>query len=378
MNPIKSITFGLDPSAPPAFLLDWELTKKCNLDCSYCAIGEFGGHDNSTQHPPLEECVKSIDFMYEYVDLYMQYRKESNRKVVLNVDGGESLVHPDILKILELVKQKYQQYKDRWELTITCTTNGIVGTRMWSKIIPYIDEFIVSYHPENIPKQKEQYKKNILQLKKINKSFKCVMLMHNDKEMFDDVERMVQYCKDNSLPFFLKRLDNTEEQWAYTGKQFEKIQANFTGNEVDGSDEKVLSIAKGRACCGGRKMCVNGNYKENLLYINKQGFKGWNCSVNWYFLFLRQYNGKVYSSTKDCLTNVTTNRVEPLGNIDNYQVMLDTLRTQLETKTMPVIKCVKDICVCGYCAPKATTESDLNELLKYRIDIDVLNYAKSD
>jgi len=377
MNPIKSITFGLDPSAPPAFLLDWELTKKCNLDCSYCAIGEFGGHDNSTQHPPLAECVKSIDFMYEYVDLYMQYRKESNRKVVLNVYGGESLVHPDILKILELVKQKYQQYKDRWELTITCTTNGIVGTRMWSKIIPYIDEFIVSYHPENIPKQKEQYKKNILQLKKINKSFKCVMLMHNDKEMFDDVERMVQYCKDNSLPFFLKRLDNTEEQWAYTGKQFQKIQANFTGNEVDESDEKVLSIAKGRACCGGRKMCVNGNYKENLLYINKQGFEGWNCSVNWYFLFLRQYNGKVYSSTKDCLTSVTTNRVEPLGNINNYQVMLDTLRTQLETKTMPVIKCVKDICVCGYCAPKATTESDLNELLKYRIDIDVLNYVKS-
>tara|TARA_R110000787_G_C13359198_1_gene439898 strand:- start:468 stop:1217 length:750 start_codon:yes stop_codon:yes gene_type:complete len=249
---------------------------------------------------------------------------------------------------------------------------------MWSKIIPHIDEFIVSYHPENIPKQKEQYKKNILQLKKINKRFKCVMLMHNDKKMFNDVENMVQYCKDNNLPFFLKRLDNTEEQWAYTGKQFQKIQANFTSNEVEGSDEKVLSIAKGRACCGGRKMCVNGNYKENLLYINKQGFKDWNCSVNWYFLFLRQYNGKVYSSTKDCLTNVTTNRVEPLGNIDNYQVMLDTLRKQLETKSMPVIKCVKSICVCGYCAPKATTESELNELLKYRIDINVLKYAKSD
>jgi sulfatase maturation enzyme AslB (radical SAM superfamily) len=377
MNPIKSITFGLDPSAPPAFLLDWELTKKCNLDCSYCAIGEFGGHDNSTQHPPIEECVKSIDFMYEYVDLYMQYRKESNRKVVLNVYGGESLVHPQILEILQQVKDKQQKYKHRWELTITCTTNGIVGTRMWSKIIPYIDEFIVSYHPENIPKQKEQYKKNILQLKKINKRFKCVMLMHNDKEMFDDVERMVQYCKDNQLPFFLKRLDNTEEQWAYTGKQFQKIQANFGDNEVEEPDEKVLSISKGRACCGGRKMCVNGNYKENLLYINKQGFKDWHCSVNWYFLFLRQYNGKVYSSTKDCLTNVTTNRVEPLGNIDNYQVMLDTLRTQLETKSMPVIKCVKSICVCGYCAPKAESRVELTGLLKHKIQVSVLKDAES-
>jgi pyruvate-formate lyase-activating enzyme len=377
MNPIKSITFGLDPSAPPAFLLDWELTKKCNLDCSYCAIGEFGGHDNSTQHPPIEECVKSIDFMYEYVDLYMQYRKESNRKVVLNVYGGESLVHPQILEILQQVKDKQQKYKHRWELTITCTTNGIVGTRMWSKIIPYIDEFIVSYHPENIPKQKEQYKKNILQLKKINKRFKCVMLMHNDKEMFNDVERMVQYCKDNQLPFFLKRLDNTEEQWAYTGKQFQKIQANFGDNEVEEPDEKVLSISKGRACCGGRKMCVNGNYKENLLYINKQGFKDWHCSVNWYFLFLRQYNGKVYSSTKDCLTNVTTNRVEPLGNIDNYQVMLDTLRTQLETKSMPVIKCVKSICVCGYCAPKAESRVELTGLLKHKIQVSVLKDAES-
>jgi len=377
MNPVKSITFGLDPSAPPAFLLDWELTKKCNLDCSYCAIGEFGGHDNSTQHPPIEDCVKSIDFMYEYVDLYMQYRKESNRKVVLNVYGGESLVHPDILKILDSVQEKYQQYKDRWELTVTCTTNAIVGDRMWSKIIPHIDEFIVSYHPENIPKQKEQYKKNILELKRLNRRFKCVMLMHNDKEMFADVERMVEFCKQNDLPYFLKRLDNNDDKWAYTGTQFNKINANFN-KEVDSSDKKVLSIAQGRACCGGRKMCVNGNYKENLLYINKQGFKDWYCSVNWYFLFLRQYNGKVYSSTKDCLTNVTTNRVEPLGNINNYQVMLDTLKTQLETNSMPVIKCVKDICVCGYCAPKADTQEEINELLKYRINVGVLNYAKSD
>ena len=377
MNPVKSITFGLDPSAPPSFLLDWELTKKCNLDCSYCAIGEFGGHDNSTQHPPLDECIKSIDFMYRYVDLYMQYRKESNRKVVLNVYGGESLVHPDILKILDSVQEKYQQYKERWELTVTCTTNAIVGDRMWSKIIPHIDEFIVSYHPENIAKQKEQYKKNILELKRLNRRFKCVMLMHNDREMFADVERMVEFCKQNDLPYFLKRLDNKEDKWAYTGTQFNKINTNFS-EEVDTSDEKVLSITQGRACCGGRKMCVNGNYKENLTYINKQGFKDWYCSVNWYFLFLRQYNGKVYSSTKDCLTNVTTNRVEPLGNINNYQVMLETLKTQLETNSMPVIKCVKDICVCGYCAPKADTQEEINELLKYRINTNVLKYAKSD
>ena len=368
MNPVKSITFGLDPSAPPAFLLDWELTKKCNLDCSYCAIGEFGGHDNSTQHPPIEDCVKSIDFMYEYVDLYMQYRKESNRKVVLNVYGGESLVHPDILTILDHVRSKYQQYKDRWELTVTCTTNAIVGDRMWSKIIPHIDEFIVSYHPENIPKQKEQYKKNILELKRLNRRFKCVMLMHNDREMFADVERMVEFCKQNGLPYFLKRLDNNEDKWAYTGTQFNKINANFS-KEVDTSDEKVLSITQGRACCGGRKMCVNGNYKENLTYINKQGFKDWYCSVNWFFLFVQQLTGNVYTN-KDCRTS-TTGRVEPLGRLDNYKEILTTLKKQLDNRSMPVIKCVKDICLCGFCAPKASNIDDFNDLIKRNLSVNI-------
>ena len=68
---IDSIAFALDPANVPSFLLDWEVTKLCNLDCSYCSTGLEGGQDNNTKHPPLEECLRTIDFMYEYVDLYM-------------------------------------------------------------------------------------------------------------------------------------------------------------------------------------------------------------------------------------------------------------------------------------------------------------------
>ena len=81
--PIKSIGLALAPNNVPAFLLDWEVTKRCNLDCSYCLTDiETGGHNNTTQHPPLEECLRSIDFMYEYVDLYMEHKKSSQRKVI--------------------------------------------------------------------------------------------------------------------------------------------------------------------------------------------------------------------------------------------------------------------------------------------------------
>ena len=158
MNEVKSIAFALDPTNVPSFLLDWEVTKLCNLDCSYCGIGIDGGHDNSTKHPTLAECLQTIDFMYQYVDLYMQHKKPSQRKVILNVYGGESLFHPDIVEILKECRNRYKPFEHKWHLTITCTTNGVVGENQWRRIVPLIDEFTMSYHSENLHKQKQQYK----------------------------------------------------------------------------------------------------------------------------------------------------------------------------------------------------------------------------
>ena len=84
---IKSIGLAVAPNNTPTFLLDWEVTKKCNLDCSYCGVGIDGGHENTIPHPILDDCLKSIDFMYEYVDLYMEHKKPTQKKVILNVYG---------------------------------------------------------------------------------------------------------------------------------------------------------------------------------------------------------------------------------------------------------------------------------------------------
>jgi MoaA/NifB/PqqE/SkfB family radical SAM enzyme len=102
---------AIDPSNRISFLLDWELTLKCNLDCSYCSSGLYGGHDNSIQHPPKDKCIQALEFMFEYVDLYMQHKPKGLRYVVLNVYGGESLHHPDIVTILQAVRQCYEKYK---------------------------------------------------------------------------------------------------------------------------------------------------------------------------------------------------------------------------------------------------------------------------
>jgi pyruvate-formate lyase-activating enzyme len=372
---IKSIGFALDPTNVPSFLLDWEITKLCNLDCSYCGVGIDGGHDNSTQHPPLDECLKTIDFMYEYVDLYMQYKKSSQRKVILNVYGGESIFHPHIVEILQACKEKYKAYKDRWYLTITCTTNGIIGPKQWEKIVPLIDEFSVSYHSEILPKQRQQYLNNVLYLKEQNKRFKCVIMMHNDPVHFAESEKIVEFCRAHDFRYVTKPLDNTEERWAYTEEQFNKLktfwmntvpvskQNNYKNNldSIEIKNNKVMSIENGRPCCGGRKLSLNNDLKSSVSFVAQQGFKGWYCSVNWFFLFVRQLDGAVYTN-KDCKTS-TTGQVEPLGNLNDYQLILDTLIIQLDNPEPPIIQCVKDICMCGFCAPKAQDLDDYKKLL---------------
>ena len=81
------------------FQVAWESTLKCNLDCSYCG----DGHDNSQKHPSLEESLKTVDFIIEYLNLHMSIKNKNNKFANLNIQGGESIFHPNILEILEFL-----------------------------------------------------------------------------------------------------------------------------------------------------------------------------------------------------------------------------------------------------------------------------------
>lgn len=384
MEDIKSISLALDPTNTPSFLLDWELTKLCNLDCSYCGVGiDYGGHNNDTLHPPKQECIDAIDFMFEYVDLYMQHKKPTQRKVVLNVYGGESLFHPDIVEILQAVRTKYEPYKNNWYLTVACTTNAIVGPTRWEEILPLIDNFTTSYHSENLPKQKELFKANVLRLKELKKPFRAVVMMHNNPVYWDDGVSMIEFLKSHEIDCTPKPLDNVEPEWVYSAEQFTQLKTMWINKVPTKSKEeykkKIIpigidtdthsSIASGRPCCGGRKLSVNDDLKNSMVYVPKQGFKGWSCSVNWFFLYLQQLTGNIYTN-KDCRMS-TSGNYEPLGNINDTNTIIDTLRTQLETDSMPIIVCKKEVCMCGICAPKAESKEEFRKLINRHTTTDV-------
>jgi MoaA/NifB/PqqE/SkfB family radical SAM enzyme len=383
-NEINSIGFALAPDNVPSFLLDWEVTKRCNLDCSYCGTGVDGGHDNSTDHPPLADCLKTIDFMYEYVSLYIQNKKPTQRKVILNVYGGESLFHPNIIEILTAAREKYKPYADQWHLTITTTTNAVVNKSIWKKIILLIDEFTISYHAENLPKQERLFFDNLIETKNQNKRVKCVVMMHTRPELWDKSLNAVEFCKTNNIKYIPKPFDS-DKTLMYNNEQFDYLKNHWaeSSNLVNLKSykerlnnikiqDKTFTLCEGRACCGGRKLSLNNDLKSSVVYVPRQGFKDWYCSVNWFFLFVQQLTGNVYTN-KDCRMRFD-GTIGPIGNMNNYDEILTTLKQQFDSKSMPVIRCAKSICMCGYCAPKAESLDNFKDLINRNVITDVIKY----
>lgn len=376
MSDFKSIEPAIDPSNRISFLLDWELTMKCNLDCSYCPSGLYGGHDNSQAHPSLQSCLDTVNFMFEYVDIYMQRKPRGTRYVILNVYGGESLHHPHIVKILQHIRSVYQEhYRDQWHLTVTTTTNAIINKPKLTKIIPLIDEFTVSYHTNNTDKQKNLFKSNILDICAANKRLKCLVLMHPEPDLFADAEQMISWCEQNNVKFLPKQIDRVGKgHFDYGSKQvfwFDKMYAQKT-YQIDNRmslpslhlDQEINLSSVGRACCGGRSLCKDQAYKNRDFFV-KNKFPDWYCSVNEFFVYIKQVNGEIFTN-KDCKMNFN-GTVGPIGNLNDTRNLLDQLRSQIQQKSRPVIQCKKLQCLCGLCAPKAKHKEDFEHIMeKYR------------
>jgi hypothetical protein len=371
MTEIQVLEPAVDPNNRISFLLDWELTMKCNLDCTYCGVGLYGGHDNSTRHPPLEECLNTIDFMFAYVDLYMRNKPQGIRYVILNVYGGESLHHPDIVNILSNIQQKYIPYSNSWHLTVTTTTNAIISNRKLQQIIPFIDEFTVSYHAENTDKQKQQFKENLLTIAESGKRQKCVVLMHQQPDLFQDAVDMIDWLDQNNIKVLPKQVDGhsgldggkriyNQLQVQWFGKLYKDKTFGAPENLLkDKSDSKLTDM--GRACCGGRQVCANNNFKQRHFYVENK-FPDWYCSVNHFFLFVKQVNGEVFVN-KDCKMNFDGD-VGPIGNLDDTQQILSTLKHHLIADSLPIIQCKKHNCFCGLCAPKAKDLVSYQKIMK--------------
>jgi hypothetical protein len=151
-------------------------------------------------------------------------------------------------------------------------------------------------------------------------------------------------------------------------KWFDKFYKTKTfGKSVQLSNtEQGLHLTDvGRACCGGRQVCGDKEYHERHFFVENK-FPDWYCSVNHFFLFVKQVNGEVFVN-KDCKMNFD-GQIGAIGNLNNSDKILETLESQIINKKMPVIQCKKYNCLCGLCAPKAKSLDTYRSIMeKYQL-----------
>ncbi len=313
--------------------------------------------------------------MYAYADLYMTRKPKWSRHVVLNVYGGESLIHPDIVEILQQVKKKHEPYQDRWSLKITNTTNAVIGKNRFSEIVGLIDEFTVSYHAETLAKQKTQILENIKFIKQSGTDLKVIVLMHGNKTYWQELLDVIDFCRNNQVTYLAKQIDGNinsdydsqqvlwfQQQWKQSSpSKGQAKQADII--DVDKiSDDSVNLASVGRSCCGGRLLCTNQELKSPIFFIPNNNFYGWSCSVNWFFLFVKQLTGEIFVN-KDCQMNFD-GTVSPIGYLDNCQDLLTNTGRMLQDDHLPLMTCAKSRCVCGLCAPKSKEQQDLLSIMQ--------------
>jgi MoaA/NifB/PqqE/SkfB family radical SAM enzyme len=355
------------------FQVTWDLGRRCNYDCSYCPITR---HDNVSAHASLEELKSSANFVFEYIDLYMQHR--SYKFASIGFTGGEPTVNPNFIEFTKYFKDLYtKRYSTRYQCSFALTTNGAMSQKIAAQVIENFDHVTVSYHAEADARLKKQVLTRIEQFSgstecstSINVMFhaehfdECVAVCNQlDVKKIKYVPRVIGEEED-SKPSFAHKYSESQLQWM---KQYWDIKT---------TDTSELGMKIGRPCCGSRTMCVSGaGESKNTKFVTSREFKGWSCSVNWFFMHIEQQTDSVFHH-QTCQARFDQTR-GPIGKLSQGSLILEELKTNLKNKTLPTIICTRKTCGCGICAPKSATADRYKNVVSRHIDTTVLDLPKS-
>tara|TARA_B100000900_G_scaffold250607_1_gene213465 strand:+ start:231 stop:1403 length:1173 start_codon:yes stop_codon:yes gene_type:complete len=376
------------------FQVSWDLGRRCNYDCTYCPVTR---HDNFSPHATLDQLKSSVDFLFEYMDTYMQYR--DFKEASISFTGGEPTVNPNFIPFIEYLKEEYnKRYRDRWHTGFSLTSNGAMGPKIAQQIIDKMSFVTLSYHTEADQKLKNQIKDRIMQFHTASEAaknsngkkyfgFKVNVMFH--AQYFDECKELCKWLdqlgvwyvpriigeEPDSKPSFAHKytddqLDFIKNYWKYKEEGLNNDKLSAVGEKT--TEKKKLGMSLGRPCCGGREMCLSsGDTSKKSNFVNMREFKGWHCSVNWFFLHLEQQTDQVFHH-QTCQARFDGTR-GPIGKISEGQKIIAELKHKLESKTMPTMICPKHTCGCGLCAPKSKFKEKYLQTVKTHFDTGVLN-----
>jgi MoaA/NifB/PqqE/SkfB family radical SAM enzyme len=346
--------FAITPVNQDPFIVTWDLGRRCNYDCSYCPAHR---HDNFSSHASLEQLKATTTFLFDYILLVSQHRK--NKDFHVSFTGGEPTVNPVFIDFAKYIRKEYDDtYKNTFNLKLSLTTNGAMSEKTAQAVIENFDYVTVSYHAE----AKDSVKASVIdRINFFNSSeiaVKVNVMFHAD--YFDECKTVCERLSAWNIKFIPRLIGDdpdskSSQAHLYTDDHKQWLKQNWN----------IDITPTSRPCCGGREfgVCSTAGQETAKAVVDRQ-FKDWHCSVNWYFLHIEQQTGLVYHH-QTCQATLESKRGS-IGTLMESDTIVETLRNHLINKTMPVITCPNNLCGCGLCTPKS---SDREKLMSSMDDV---------
>jgi len=339
----------------------WDLGRRCTFACSYCPPHR---KNNWSDTASFEELVKTADTLERYSEIYNAHRNERFR-VSASFTGGEPTVNPSFFPFLEYLEKTYPHWKR------TLTTNGFYTDRKLRTVMDNTQFTTISYHCESTQPQKEQVRRNIQTMVDENYPFKINIMFHERPEYYQECIELSQWCDDLGVKYSPRIIgDQGDIKKGLKNKTVHTSNPDLIKKPVAQPQEqqtkkekKVVGQKIGRPCCGNRDMeLLMDDEWTTGTFVKENNYQGWNCMVNWYFLYINQEIGKVWHH-QTCQVNMN-GEVGPICDLEGFEKYCDRLEKKFNTGSIPFIRCPKTHCGCGLCAPKAKHEGLAREIFK--------------
>jgi MoaA/NifB/PqqE/SkfB family radical SAM enzyme len=240
--------------------IEWNLGKRCNLDCGYCPETI---HDNHSPHTDIV-ILKSV------VDILISF----NKPIRLSLTGGEPSVHPHIDDLARHIKEKGISW-------LSMTTNATRKSDWYLRHEKYFDQYVFSLHFE---KDVDRLLSTILEVneKRIRKILIHVMAHH--KHM-DQVKRTVQILDMFNVPYVIRRIRWTEGNHdLFDDMRYHPDDLEWIKSATATADPNCL-IDDLSEC-----------HANDIIKLHMNKFKGWKCNAGIESLMIN-WDGEVHRAT---------------------------------------------------------------------------------
>ncbi len=244
--------------------VEWNIGKRCNLDCSYCPA-EI--HDNFSPHTDLDVMVNTI------------YKLESlGKSVRLSLTGGEPTVHPQIMKIIECSKARLQ-----W---LSVTTNALRSAEWYVK--QPVDQWVFSLHFDNDHSMRAvenivRYAQ-LIDMESKNTLYQVNLMCHH--EYMDSVREAATLLESHNIPYVARRI-----RWTNADDRDWFDDMRYKEKDLEWILSKTATV---------KANCVIDEEKfvhaSDVIKHKLNQFEGWSCSAGLESLMIN-WDGDVHRAT---------------------------------------------------------------------------------